>query len=139
MPRMGPAFRDGMSHICISGTQTVRISLWSNPPALPSKFQNHMGLRMSNLACARRLVRGGRPEGPLYFELVLKMTMNRTGLISRKYAAALAVALLSVPFAAIERAEAGCTADGSPSTFASGKTVVCSGNTLNTGPDGATG
>src|ERR1700716_3999619 len=59
---------------------------------------------------------GRRPEGPLYFELGLKMTMNRTGLISRKYAAALAVAI--APFVAIERAEAACKVLGVNSSFA---------------------
>jgi uncharacterized protein with beta-barrel porin domain len=63
--------------------------------------------------------------------------MNRTGLISRKYAAALAVAI--APFVAIERAEAACTVNNLPSTFASNSVVDCSGNTPNSGPGGITG
>jgi hypothetical protein len=62
--------------------------------------------------------------------------MNRTGLISRKYALALAVAI--APFVAIERAEA-CKVLGVASTSASSSVVDCSGATLNTGPGGVTG
>src|SRR3979490_1970737 len=80
---------------------------------------------------------GRRPEGPLYFELGLKMTMNRTGLISRKYAAALAVAI--APFVAIERAEAARKVLGVDISFACGSVVDCSGNTLNSGPGSISG
>src|SRR3979409_1465057 len=48
----------------------------------------HVESRLPAAPCGAR-----RPERPLYFELGLKMTMNRTGLISRKYAVALAVVI----------------------------------------------
>ncbi|MEH2553814.1 uncharacterized protein with beta-barrel porin domain [Bradyrhizobium algeriense] len=53
-------------------------------------------------------------------------------------ATALALALLSAPFAAIGQAEA-CTVGGSPSASASDSVVDCSGATTNSGPGGIAG
>src|ERR1700716_3362396 len=72
---------------------------------------------------------GRRPEGPLYFELGLKMTMNRNGLISRKYAAALAVVI--APFVAIGQAEAACNPPGP----VNGTVINCSGAISNPAPN----
>src|SRR3982075_2391640 len=71
---------------------------------------------------------GRRPEGPLYFELGLKMTMNRTGLISRKYAAGLGVVI--APVAMIGQAEAACT-PGTAAAPVNGTVVTCTGATIN--------
>src|ERR1700704_6331010 len=78
---------------------------------------------------------GRRPEGPHYFELGLKMTMNRNGLISRKYAAALAVVI--APFAMIGQAEAACTLATSSVSPLTNTTVNCTGLTSN--QNGTTG
>jgi len=56
------------------------------------------------------------------------MTMNRTGLISRKYAAALAVVI--APFAMIGQAEAACT-PGTAAAPVNGTVVTCTGATIN--------
>ena len=53
------------------------------------------------------------------------MTMNRNGLISRKYAAALAVVI--APFVAIGQAEAACNPPGP----VNGTVVTCTGATIN--------
>ena len=57
------------------------------------------------------------------------MTMNRNGLISRKYAAALAVVI--APFVAIGQAEAACNPPGP----VNGTVVNCSGAISNPAPN----
>src|SRR5258708_29286998 len=106
--------------ICISDAQMVRAAFLSNPRCASvhvSHSRRCLGWRTSNLACAPPRSEAGAPAQPHVFELGLEMTMSRTGLISRKYAAALAAAI--APFVVAGQAEAACVQTGT--------TIDCTG------------